>query len=189
MDSSDVPTQQHAGWRALTPNDTIEIVKRETLGTDVATYRGQVVQGFSNGWLEVLATWTYRQVSSHGLDFEPGDRLIEYFSPQEMFNVFLVVSPVGTIRGWYGNVTYPAWIEIDHESKRLVWQDLYLDVILLPDGTLTVADEDELEQSRLEATDPELFVHIQQACGTMQHLATARHYPFHAPDDFSAIIR
>jgi len=140
------------------------VAKREANGDEVARYPATVVETAAPApWIEVEARWTFRRVVSAGLAFEPGDTLREFFSAEHPYNAFAVHGPDGTLRGWYGNVTYPAFI--DHASGQavLAWQDLYLDVVILPDGSTHLLDDDELEASSLPGSDPGLAAAIVRA--------------------------
>lgn len=147
-------------WRALTPGDALTVVKVAPNGEEVTRYPGVVETIPSDGWLIVRATWTNRLVALDGLEFHSGDVLLEWFSPDRWFNAFAVHAPDGALRGWYGNVTYPAWLDDDEDPPLLVWHDLYVDLIGLPDGTYTVRDDDELRDSNLAASDPPLHAAI-----------------------------
>ena len=98
-----------------------------------------------------------------GLEFCPGDTVREFFSASHPFNAFAVMSPEGTLRGWYGNVTYPATNETIDGEPTLVWHDLYLDVVMLPDGSQILLDDDELAASGIPANDPVFAGAIEQA--------------------------
>jgi predicted RNA-binding protein associated with RNAse of E/G family len=67
------------------------------------------------------------------------------------------------MRGWYGNVTYPACFDKVEGEQVLVWHDLYLDVVILPDGSMHLLDDDELEESGISGQDPEFAAAIVQA--------------------------
>jgi hypothetical protein len=114
-------------------------------------------------WVVVRATWTYQVVELDGLAFHPGDVLLEWFSPDHTFNAFAVFSTARELRGWYANVTKPAYLEpenADGDPPVLVWHDLYLDLVGLPNGTFAIRDEDELEASSLQDRDPALYQEI-----------------------------
>jgi predicted RNA-binding protein associated with RNAse of E/G family len=83
------------------------------------------------------------------------------------------------LRGWYANVTYPALLDPTTDPPTLTWHDLYLDVVALPDGTTVVRDEDELADSGVATTAPDLHALILAA---RDELLARRHdhtFPFH----------
>src|SRR5690349_16731587 len=109
------------------PGTTVQVVKLRP-GGDEATRYGAVVEAemIPHPWIAVRAEWVFGRVESHGLVFEPGDSLVEYFSPEHWFDVFRVESPDGTVRGWYANATWPTRIE-PGDPPVITWHDLYLD--------------------------------------------------------------
>lgn len=142
-------------WPPLPAGTELVVVKLAPDGSEVTRYPGFVRSTMDDGiWVVVEARWTNRRVDLDGLSFIPGDLLLEYFSPVHPFNSFAVFAPDRTLRGWYANVTYPTTIDPTTDPPTLFWHDLYLDVIALPDGTISVRDEDELEDAGLAETDP-----------------------------------
>ncbi len=151
----------------------VTVRKLRADGSEVARYPGLVIPG-PDPWVAIRAEWSLPRVDLGCLDFEPGDLLHEYFSPDHPFNAFAVFAPDGRVKGWYCNVTYPARIE-DHQIS---WQDLYIDIILCPDGQTVVLDEDELAEAGLEQTDPGLYRFILDARDALGRHIQERAYPF-----------
>ena len=163
-----------AGWHpdpasvealaALTPGAVVTVVKRAPSGAETTRYTARVVETFApEPWIEVVATWGHGRLVVSGLVFEPGDTLREFFSAEHPFNAFAVFSPGGELRGWYGNVTYPAFVDTVNREDILVWHDLYLDVVILPDGATHLLDDDELAASPIPTADPGFAAAIVQA--------------------------
>ena len=71
-------------------------------------------------------------------------------------------------------MTYPTIVDGD----ELRWHDLWVDLIVLPDGQRFVLDEDELEASGLAATDPPLYATILAARDELIRLHQQNAYPF-----------
>lgn len=142
-------------------------------GSETTRYPGLVLPGIDR-WIAVRAEWSRPRVDLGCLDFEPGDLLHEYFSMDTPFNAFAVFVPDGRFKGWYCNVTYPARIEGDQIS----WQDLYIDIVVCPDGRNVVLDEDELAEAGLEQTDPDLYRFILDARDGLEQRIRDRTYPF-----------
>jgi hypothetical protein len=171
-------------WQGLTIGQEINVVKLDPHGTEAARYPGKVVaHGPENGWIAVRALWTYKRMDIDGLVFEPGSELIEWFSPRLPFNAFAVLSPTRDLRGWYANVTYPAYLERTDGSDHctLFWHDLYLDLVGLENGRFVVRDEDELAESGLEANSPRLHAEVVQAAEDLTRRFTSRQMPFRLP--------
>lgn len=153
-----------ADWATLAVDDALAVVKLAPDGSEVVRYPGTVIRRHEPGtWVVVQAVWTYRELDVAGLTFAPGDVLAEWFSPRHDFNAFAVHTASGAFRGWYANVTHPARLDIGSVPPTLAWHDLYIDVIALPDGAMTVCDEDELAASGLMHSDPCLYKRIQRA--------------------------
>lgn len=169
-------------WQSLDPGARLAVVKLSPNGEEAARYEGEVVANVEpESWLVVSATWTYREMDVDGLVFQPGDRLLEWFSPELPWNAFAVISPRHELRGWYGNVTKPAFMTLDQpgaSSPVLYWHDLYLDLIGRPDGMATIRDQDELDASGLAISDPGLFRCILEAADEMERRFRRQSIPF-----------
>lgn len=149
------------GWGDLAPGHALTVIKLAPDGDEVARYPGEVVAIEDGGaWVVVRAVWTRRTVELDGLSFCAGDELLEWFSPDYGFNAFAVHAPDGALKGWYANVTHPARLDVSVVPAALIWHDLYVDLVGLPDGTFTVRDEDELEASALAERDSRLYQQI-----------------------------
>lgn len=121
-------------------------LKRRPDGTESTRYPGTLVETSAPApWIKIEAIWDAPVVNAAGLMFEPGDILREFYSPIHPFNAFAVATTDGTHKGWYGNVTYPAFLLDDVSDPTLVWHDLYLDLVVLADGTVHLLDDDELD--------------------------------------------
>ena len=166
----------------LRPGDQATVVKLEPGGREVTRYPAVVLaEACPAPWFAVEARWVMPRVEVNGLVFEPGDTLVEYFSPEHWFNAFRVIAPDGTVRGIYGNVTRPIDVSLDSGGVVVTWHDLYLDVLLLADGSIHLCDEDELEDSGIEETDANLYRLITDTAQAFIGLATERAFPFHNP--------
>lgn len=157
----------------ISPGTWVTVRKLRPDGSEVACYPGQVMPGLG-GWIAVRAEWRRQRIDLGCLDFEPGDLLHEYFSPDQPFNAFAVFAPQGRFKGWYCNVTYPARIE----SDQISWQDLYIDIIVCRDGRKVVLDEDELAESGSKQTDPGLYQYILDARDVLERCIDDGTYPF-----------
>ena len=173
-------SRSNADWSAVKVGTELEIVKLAPNGSVAARYPGVVIEiDPSPSWITVRAKWVLRDSEVDGLRLVPGDELHEFFSPEHPFNVFSIFTPEGVLRGWYANVTHPSWIDFETSPPTLYWHDLYVDLIGLPDGRWAVWDEDELEASGLETSDPALHATILKTRDELVALASARAFPFH----------
>lgn len=170
-------------WPHLPPGTPLTVVKLAPDGSEVTRYAGMVMEtGVPSPWLAVEAWWINRRVEMNGLAFETGDRIEEFFSPADPFNLFAVFAPDGHFRGWYANVTYPAMLDPRTDPPTLTWHDLYLDVVALPDRTYVLRDEDELAEAGLLAAHPDLHAAIVAAAEELLRRLAAGAFPFHQGD-------
>lgn len=172
-------------WSRLPSGAALTLVKVAPDGSEAARYDGTVVALLEpEMWMVIRAVWTYQKVNLNGLPFCPGDVLLEWFSPIQPFNAFAVYSPEGQFRGWYANVSLPAYLQSPGkvgEPPLLIWHDLYLDLVGLPNGEFTIRDEDELFDSRLEEHDPALHGRILVAAMELERRFRGGHFPFVDP--------
>ena len=170
------PVEGQGGWPALSPGTGVEIAKLHSDGIESTRYTGVVLDHTEHpDWVVIAAQWTRASVHLDGLDFLPGDHLREYFSHWHWFNVFEVIAPDGRTRGWYANVTYPAWMGECQGLTTVYWHDLIVDLIVLPDGAMTVRDEDELEEAGIIG---DLLQQIVNSRDALVQLAQTRAFPF-----------
>lgn len=107
-----------------------------------------------------------------GLRLSQGDRFVESYFADRWYNVFTVFDRhTGARKGWYCNVARPARLEDGH----VYWDDLSLDLVVLPDGRQAILDRDEFEALGLE---PAERLQALAALEELQQLATARDGPF-----------
>jgi hypothetical protein len=116
---------------------------------------------------------------------------LEWFSPELPFNAFAILSPAGELRGWYANVTKPAYLlpaEADSGRPVLVWHDLYVDLVGLPNGEYTIRDLEELHASSLARDDPRLFDSVIEAGEELRRRFTNEQPPFVAPSQLAIML-
>jgi hypothetical protein len=149
---------------SLTSGAAMVVAKQEPGGEEVTRYPATVVATDAPvPWVELEARWTIHEIDVSGLIFSPGDTLREFFSPVHPYNAFAVYAPDDSLRGWYGNVTYPAFVTWEDGEPVLVWRDLYLDAVILVTGETFLLDDDELAASGLPAASPDFAAAIVQA--------------------------
>ncbi len=129
-------------------------------------------------WIVIQATWVHGFYDIGCLTFHNGDILTEYFSERRPYNAFRVDRSSGAFAGWYCNVTAP----LEVKGNEIHWHDLYLDVVLQPDGTTHLLDEDELQRSGIEETDRQLYRYILNARDELLDQIQRRAYPFSTTD-------
>jgi protein associated with RNAse G/E len=74
----------------------------------------------------------------------------EIYLRDKWYNIFEIYDrDDGKLKGWYCNVTYPAWIR----RWDIVYRDLALDLLVFHDGTQKVLDVDEFEAIDIPTAD------------------------------------
>lgn len=129
-----------------------------------------------DGWVAARAKWVFGRVDIGYYAFEPGDTLDEYFSLDRHYNAFATFRSSGEFVGWYCNITHPT--AVDESNREIRWHDLYVDILVLPDGIVIVVDEDELADSNLSTADPTLHTQIIAARDEVLELVATNAYPF-----------
>lgn len=164
---------RHTPQRPDTDARQWRVVKLRPDGSRATTYTAAEVTS-PDGWVAVEARWVFRRVDIGFYAFEPGDFLLEYFALDRWLNAFATWREDGTFVGWYCNVTFPT--TVTHDS--IWWHDLYLDVIVLPDGSVHVVDEDELDDADLRTISPHVFRQIERTRDELLRMIAVRAYPF-----------
>jgi Protein of unknown function (DUF402) len=178
---SALPEATTGAWSALRPGTKLSIVKLAPDGSEAARYAGEVAAGIDgDGWTVVSARWTHGTMELDGLELRTGDHLLEWFSPRHSVNAFAVMTANGRLKGWYANVTHPARLDLSTDPPTLIWHDLFVDLVGLPDKTFTMRDDDELEASGLHHLDPELHGIILEARGELIRRFEREEPPFAA---------
>lgn len=79
----------------------------------------------------------------HGLELRAGDRFVETHYADRWYNVFAIHDvDSDELKGWYCNITRPASL-----GEADIWSvDLALDLVVLPEGSWVVLDEDEFAE-------------------------------------------
>ena len=149
------------------------VVKVRPDGVEATRYAGTQIAA-PTGWIAVRAGWVHGRLDLGYLVFEPDDWLDEYFALERPYNAFALHRANGAFVGWYCNVTHPTSVD----ARTIVWHDLFVDIIVYPDGRTLVLDEDELADSGLEHSDPALHTLILKAREDLLRLAAVRAYPF-----------
>lgn len=152
---------------------TVRIVKLEPNGKPRTRYDGDVF-ATPPGWVATRCTWPHGPMDLGYIDFRDGDYLDEYFALERPYNAMALFRADSTFVAWYCNVTHPTTIA----AGEIHWHDLYVDVIVYPDGSTLVRDEDELDDSGLATSDPALHRMILSGRDQLLTLAASRSYPF-----------
>ena len=107
---------------------------------------------------------------------EAGTHSKEYFWTDRWYSVFRFGSPTnGDLLNFYCNVNTPARLE----DGALYFTDLDVDVLVRPDLSYSILDEDEFERhAELYSYPPEFRVRVREALGDLVSLIEDRRFPF-----------
>jgi protein associated with RNAse G/E len=76
------------------------------------------------------------------LVLKSGDRFVEYYYDNRWFNIYQVFDrETNQTKGWYCNISFPA----QFTENAIIFQDLALDLVIYPDGSQTILDQEEFD--------------------------------------------
>jgi uncharacterized protein len=100
---------------------------------------------------------------------------IEYYWLDRWYNVFRFVEPTGELRNFYCNVNVPPVLQYN----VLSYIDLDMDVLVAPDFSYSILDEDEFAANAVRFNYPREVLHSSQsALKELISLIEARAFPF-----------
>jgi len=150
--------------------EQVTVRKLDHAGRQVTAYPGQVL--WRAGAAIVLRTgWERPPLNLGFVVLEPGDRWTEYFYTDRWYNIFEICASDGRLKGWYCNVTRPAYISADEVAA----EDLALDLWVRPTGEMRVLDEDEFTALPLSTAERQA---AQRALAELQALVVRKAAPF-----------
>lgn len=105
----------------------------------------------------------------------PGMLSTEYYWTDRWYNVFRFREPDGTLRNYYCNINQPA----QFDGRNLSFVDLDIDVLVAPDFTYQVLDEDEFARHSAQFNYPaQLCAEVTRARAELLALIARRQFPF-----------
>jgi len=122
------------------------VIKQNTAGEETWRYDGMVVERDEKALL-IEAFFNRSDLPFHGIVLKEGDRFVEAYFRERWFNIFQIYDRDDqSLKCWYCNVTRPA----QFVDGRIEYVDLALDLLVFPDGTRMVLDEDEFSALNLD---------------------------------------
>ena len=104
-----------------------------------------------------------------------GTLSVEYYWLDRWYNVFRFHEPAGPLRNYYCNVNVPPTFD----GRALSYIDLDMDILVSPDLSFTILDEDEFRESAARFNYPEdVQKRAHQALRELITLIEARSFPF-----------
>ena len=151
---------------------SITIRKLDLAGQEVYAYPGQVLERTATSVTLEAFFSRYDRLELGYTVFERGDRFVEHFYTDRLYNVFEIYAVgTNTLRGWYCNLTRPAVVE----DRQISAVDLALDVWVEADGRAQVLDEAEFAALPLA---PQEISAVRAACAELLDLAARQAGPF-----------
>ena len=149
----------------------IIVQKCNHLGEVVWQYQGEAVERGAT-WVCLMARFARSDVDAGYVVFRRGDAMTEWFYSDRWYNVFRLEDvDDGRLKGWYCNIGRPARLGED----VVAYDDLALDVFVMPDGDVLVLDEDEFDALHLAEAD---VAASWAAVETIRAAVAARAFPF-----------
>jgi uncharacterized protein len=107
-----------------------------------------------------------------------GTLSVEYYWLDRWYNVFRFHEPTGELRNYYCNVNAPPVFD----GRVLSYVDLDIDILVAPDLSFRIVDEDEFEANAAHFNYPaEVHERAQAALDELVSLISSRRFPFNHP--------
>ncbi len=126
--------------------ENLTVIKLNADEKEVWRYSGEVIEKTENR-VVIEARFNKDDFAFNGILLKRNDRFVETYYTDRWYNIFEIYDrDDGLRKGWYCNVTKPA----QFEDGKISYVDLALDLLVFPDGTQLVLDEDEFEALDME---------------------------------------
>ena len=150
-------------------NENIIIRKLDLSGVETWRYPGRVLSSTPDQTV-VEAFFNRDDLPFHGITLKRNDRFIETYFNDGWYNIFAIYDQDdGRLKGWYCNICQPPVIT----PEEISYIDLALDLLVFPDGTQIVLDEDEFE---VLPVSPQVKRKARRALKALQALFLAKLY-------------
>jgi protein associated with RNAse G/E len=104
-----------------------------------------------------------------------GTRSLEYYWLDRWYSIFRFSEPTGELRNFYCNINLPPVLQ----GSVLSYIDLDIDVLVNPDLSFKILDEDEFTANALRYNYPvEVQAHARRALAELITLIEGRQFPF-----------
>ena len=170
-----VPEEEETDGPGPTPETTAVVVHSCKYDGRVArTWGARLARG--EGPLLVLDA-VFDELIEHPLlgTIRPGTLSTEYYWTDRWYSVFRFAEPSGALRNFYCNINTPARFD----GRVLSYVDLDIDVLVAPDLSFRVLDEDEFALHAEQYGYPEdLRAAARQSLAELISLIEGRRFPF-----------
>lgn len=157
-----------------TPPKTITVRTYKYDGTEHRQWRAQISR--VEGSLIVLDA-KFEEEIKHPLlgTVVPETKSIEYYWLDRWYNIFRFIEPSGELRNFYCNVNVPPLLQGD----ILSYIDLDMDILVAPDLSYSILDEDEFAANAARFNYPkEVRRRSEEALEQLVNLIESRAFPF-----------
>ena len=161
------------------PHDLIDVHSCKYDGRIHRRWRARVVR--REGSLIVL-DGVFEEEVRHPLlgTIARGTRSVEYYWTNRYYSIFRFTEPTGKLRNFYGNINLPP----HEEGGVLRFIDLDIDVLVAPDFTYQVLDEDEFDANAAHFDYPsDVRRRAHEALDELVALVRERRFPFDEASD------
>jgi protein associated with RNAse G/E len=105
----------------------------------------------------------------------PGTHSVEYYWTDRWYSVFRFREPSGELRNYYCNINLPA----EFDGRILTFVDLDIDVLVAPDFSRRILDEDEFEANAARYRyPPDVRDAVPRALAELMEIIERKSYPF-----------
>ena len=130
----------------------ITIIKQNPAGEETWRYPGSILKRDEKS-LVIEAFFDREDLDFHGMCLCHGDRFVETYFFERWYNILEIHDRTDDrLKGWYCNVCSPA-VEKD---GLLMYRDLALDLLVFPNGSQLVLDEDEFAALMISPTEQKM---------------------------------
>jgi uncharacterized protein len=127
--------------------EDVIVIKQAISGQETWRYRGRILKQDAHS-LVLEAFFNRPDTPFHGIILGEGDRFVETYFSDRWYNIYEIHDRLNDeLKGWYCNVCRPAVFE----PGQVSYVDLALDLLVYPDKTQRVLDEDEFAALDLDA--------------------------------------
>jgi predicted RNA-binding protein associated with RNAse of E/G family len=154
-------------------SEQMVVHKLDANGNETWRYEG-VILAQDETSLTLNAHFDQEDMFIDGLDLRRGDRFVEIYYPDRWYNVLAVYdAESGDFKGWYCNITRPAQVETGH----VYYEDLALDLIVLPNGDWLLLDEEQFIELDLTPDERQCAL---EGLEELKTLVALHQDPFHS---------
>jgi len=126
-------------------NQIVTVLKLDINNQETWRYQGKILE-YETHKIVIEAIFNRDDFDLHGIKLKRNDRFVEYYFNNRWYNIFQIHDLEDNhLKGWYCNICQPAIFS----DSSISYVDLALDLLVYPDGSQLVLDEDEFKALEL----------------------------------------